>query len=158
TGQEFREARTAIANQGYKWLGTNKGDMGEALVQYARHMTDAVIQENPQFAPTLQAAGESYKMWMRMAGAARGATKGGKFDPADLLRAIKSQDPSTTGFARGDGVLQGYAQAAHVAMGGDKSTSLKDLVHIFSRHGLPSEVARGLVAPAGRAAKEASPY
>jgi hypothetical protein len=159
TGEEFRKARTAISGQAYKWFGTNKQDIGEALIETARHMTDVVSQENPQYAAPLQAAGEAYKLWMRMAAAAESsATSGGKFSPADALRAIKTQEPSGTGFATGDSVLQGYAQAAHQALGGDKTATIRDLVNVFARRGLPAQLYEQLAGPAGRGAKAATPY
>jgi hypothetical protein len=159
SGQEFREARTMIARQGYKWLGTNKEDIGEALVRTAEHMTDVVGQENPVYAAPLKAAGESYKLWLRMAAAASsGATAGGKFGPAEALRVIRTQDPTQSAFATGRSVLQGFSQAAHQALGGDRSYRIQDLFHLFARHGLPAQLYLALVGPAARAAKTASPY
>lgn len=157
TGPEFREARTRIAEQGYKFLGTNKHDIGEALVQTANHMTDAVVKENGVYGADLQKAGEAYKLWMRMAAAASKPGAGGKFSPKDMLEAIGRQE-SDSKIATGEGVLQGYSQAAHVAMGGDKRMSMADLMHIFARHGLPADMYRSVAGPAGRLGKAATPY
>lgn len=157
TGPEFREARTHIAEQGYKFIGTLKHDIGEALIQTANHMTTAVIRENPRFGPELQKAGDAYKLWMRMAAAASKPGAGGKFTPKDLLQAIGSQE-SNAKIATGEGVLQGYAQAAHDAMGGDKRMSIMDLMHVFARHGLPADMYRGLAGPVGRRIKDVTPF
>lgn len=156
-GEVYKKVQSDFSSRAASFLGTQKGDLGKALLHTIGELNDVLAEENPQFAGDLRRVNESFKMWARMREAAGQPTGHGKFMPSDLLQAIKNQDQTSgnAAFAKGDAVLQGFAEAADKAMAG-RAGSPMDLLHLFSRHGLPMEVARSVAQPAGRAMKAAS--
>jgi hypothetical protein len=154
-GPLFQRARSDLSGRARSFLGTNKDELGHALLETVAHLDDVVAQANPQFAPELSKANAAWRMFVRMRQAASGATGEGKFTPTDMLRATRRQERTASAFAKGDAPLQGYAEAANRAMNGERNPMA--LLHVFSRHGLPVEIARQLTGPVGRAAKTVSP-
>jgi hypothetical protein len=151
-GRELREARTDLMERASNLRGTNGDDIGRALEGVITHLNETIEKENPQFAPELKKASAAWRGFVRMQMAASGATSKGEFTPADLLRSIRRQDPTQGGFASGDAIFQRYAEAADAAMG-QRPASVRDLLHIFSRHGLLMQIPEQIAGPTARAGK-----
>lgn len=158
TGEQFKKMESDFNSRAMSYLGTQKDQLGRALLHTLSDLKEALAVENPAFAPELRRVNEAWKMWTRYRQAASGATSYGSFTPADLLRAIRGQDATAgrAAFAKGDSLLQKYAEVAHSAL--NERTSPWQLMHIFSGHGLPAEIAKQTLGPAGRAAKRLTPY
>lgn len=90
--------------------------LGTALQEVNEIMRDTIERGNPGKAEELSKARLAYRMLSRVEDASmRRATPDGVFTPADLLQALKA-DARRTGnrkaFARGDALLQEFAEAA----------------------------------------------
>lgn len=157
-GPAFKKAQSDLSSRAYAFLGTQKDDLGRALLMTVDRVNRALAEENPQFAPQLSATNNAFRLWARMRQAAGGATAAGRFSPADLLRAVRSQDPTSGrhAFATGDAVLQGYAEVGDRALGSPRA-SIWDLRNLFTRHGLPMELLRGIAGPSGRTLQRTTP-
>jgi hypothetical protein len=157
-GEEFKKVEHDLSSRAMSFLGTQKDELGKALLHTVSDLRDSLAKENPIYAPELSRVNEAWKMWTRMRQAAGGATKYGTFTPADLLRAIRTQDPTVgrSAFVNGDGVLQKYAEVAEKALG--QRSSPWELLHLFSGHGLPMAAARAATGPIARGAKRLTPY
>jgi hypothetical protein len=108
----------------------------------------------------LQKINEGWSMFYRVSKAASGATAQGKFTPTDLLRALRSSDPSQHGFARGtsmgDGTLQAYANLGDKALKGAHLGPL-DLVHALTSINHPlAALSRISAKPIGRTLPKAA--
>ena len=157
SGEDFKKVERDFGSRAMSYLGTQKDQLGRALLHTLSDLKEALAGENPTWAPELRRVNESWKMWTRYRQAASGATSHGTFTPDDLLRAIRSQDPTAgrAAFAKGDALLQKYAEAAHSLF--NERTSPMQLLHLFSREGLPWEIVKQTAGPLGRAAKRLSP-
>ena len=77
---------------------------------------DAITRQNPNYAQRLQDIDTAYAMFVRVENAAaRRVGSDGRFMPADLLQAIKSEEKSVRkrAFARGDSLMQGWGETAN---------------------------------------------
>jgi hypothetical protein len=95
-------------------------DLGDALNAVKVSLRDAMERQNPNFAPELQKINHAYAMFVRVQNAAqRRAVSGGVFTPGDLLAATKVSDKSVRkgAFARGDALLQDWAETAQKVIG-----------------------------------------
>lgn len=94
--------------------------VGEAIGDVQAALRSALTRSNPEQAEALKEINRAYSMVLRMenAGAAAGS-KEGVFTPAALRAATKAKDGSLNkrAFARGDAVMQDWAEAAEKALG-----------------------------------------
>jgi len=77
---------------------------------------DAIVRQNPNYAQRLNDIDTAYAMFVRVENAAaRRVGSDGRFTPADLLQAIKTEEKSVRkrAFARGDSLMQGWAETAN---------------------------------------------
>jgi len=77
---------------------------------------DAITRQNPNYGQRLQDIDTAYAMFVRVENAAaRRVGSDGRFTPADLLQAIKSEEKSVRkrAFARGDSLMQGWGETAN---------------------------------------------
>lgn len=92
------------------------------LIDDARgSLRDALIRQNPNSADLLKKIDMGYALFARAQGAAaRRASSQGLFTANDLLATIKSQDKTIrkSAFARGDALLQDYAEVAQRVLPG----------------------------------------
>jgi hypothetical protein len=153
SGTEWQAARHDLGERARRFLGTNNDDLGQALLDGIAHLDAALVKPTPQIAEELGNANNAWRLFVRMQQAA-GTKADGRFTPNDLWSAVRGQERGDRALATGDAPLQGYAQAGMRAL--NRSTSPADLLHVFSKFGLPMEVARNL-GPLGRGAKAASP-
>lgn len=105
------------------YTGSTDGDhqaLGQALQATQGVFRQALSDQNPAIAPQLNAANQSWAMFVRMRDAAsRLGGESGVFTPAQLRSAVRSGDKSAGkgAFARGDALLQDFADAAHATVG-----------------------------------------
>lgn len=94
--------------------------VGEAIGDVQSALRSALTRSNPEQAEALKEINRAYSMLLRMenAGAAAGS-KEGIFTPAALRAATKAKDRSLNkrAYARGDAVMQDWAEAAEKALG-----------------------------------------
>lgn len=94
----------------HRELGSALGDVVTALRENLERSSDPSVREE------LKKINTSWAMLTRLEGAAgRRAGSGGVFTTGDLLQAVKSADKSARKrtFARGDALLQDFAETAH---------------------------------------------
>jgi len=97
----------------HRELGGAIGDVVTALRENLERSSDPSVREE------LKKINTSWAMLTRLEGAAsRRATTGGVFTTGDLLAAVKSGDRSARKrtFARGDALLQDFAETAHTVL------------------------------------------
>lgn len=118
-GQTFKQVEselTALSAPYWSSQDAAQKQLGGALQEVNEILRDTLERGNPGKAEELAKARLAYRMLSRVEDASmRRATPDGVFTPADLLQALKS-DARRTGnrkaFARGDALLQEYAEAA----------------------------------------------
>lgn len=116
-GRAFKTAESELSNKATTYgRGTQDAELGDALHQVASLMRDSLAQQNPAQAAELRNINSAYAMFTRVRQAASGATSEGKFTPSDLLRAARRQAGAST-FARGDALMQTFAEAADKTLG-----------------------------------------
>jgi hypothetical protein len=94
--------------------------LGEAVSELQAIVRDSLARQHPNEAQRLQDINTAYAMFARIEGAAaRRASSTGVFTPGDLLGAIKAQDRTVRkrGFARGDALLQNWAETGNDVIG-----------------------------------------
>lgn len=95
-------------------------ELGRALNEAKGALREALTRSNPEQAQALSDINRAYAMLLRMenAGAAAGS-KEGVFTPAALRAATKAKDTSRNkrAFARGDALLQDWAEAGESVLG-----------------------------------------
>lgn len=157
-GQTFKRVQSDLGNRASSFLGTNNDDLGRALFTTLRHLNQTAVIDSPAVAADLTKVNESFMLYARMRQAAGGATSEGKFSPTDLLRAVRSQDPTSgrEAFATGDAALQKYGEMGYAALGQRRPPW--ELMDLFTRHGALAAAARGTIPPTGRGMKAATPY
>lgn len=153
-GKTFQKARSDLLGYARSWLGTNDNDLGQAVLRKVEHLQRGIADENPEWAPDLKRANESYRLWVRMRTAASDPRKEEKFTPDDMLKAVGQVDRGHTW--SGDRPLQAYSVAARHAMGQERA-GLMDLIRVFHRVGAPISLAEGAAGGAGRLAKAVTP-
>jgi hypothetical protein len=95
-------------------------DYADAINAVKTSIRGALTRQNPNYAAELQKVNQGYAMLVRIQNAAqRRVTSGGVFTPGDLLGAIKATDKSVrkSAFARGDALLQDWAEAGQKVIG-----------------------------------------
>jgi hypothetical protein len=110
-------------------------------------LRDELANQNPIVGPDLQKINDAFSMFARLrAASVRDADSRGRFEPHDLLQAMKSEDPSSgnSSFSRGRAPMQAFAEAGNEVIG----PSLTNRVPEMSR----SAVRVGADAMAGAAA------
>lgn len=94
--------------------------LGQAVDALNDAIHEGLRRQNPAQASRLDDIDRSYAMFVRVERAAnQSAVSGGRFTPGSLLTAIKTEEPSIRkrGFARGDALLQDWAQKAYDVIG-----------------------------------------
>jgi hypothetical protein len=94
--------------------------VGHAVDALNDAIHNGLRRQNPQQAQELDKVDLSYAMFVRIEDAAnRSAVANGRFTPGQLLQAIKGNEPTVRrrGFARGDSLMQDWAQTAYDVMG-----------------------------------------
>lgn len=117
-GEIYKQADSALRMLGDKYIKSSDAgqqEMGRLLYDVRAAMRDLAMRQNPTVAPELRKADAAYAMYMRMVDAStRRAGSGGEFTPADLMQVVAGGKASRRGaFARGDALMQTYAEAAN---------------------------------------------
>lgn len=122
-GETVQQIRSELRNFGRQYMSSPDAaqrQLGDAIRTLDMHLGDAVVRQNPTLAPQLRSIDQAYAMLVRVEGAAsRRVTSEGIFTPGDLLGAIKQTDvsPRHRNFARGDALMQEWAQGAQNVLG-----------------------------------------
>lgn len=119
SGEELKAVESGLRNFANEYRIS--GDPAQRELAYLVDDTrgalrDGLIRQNPKQAKALADVDRAYAMFVRVEGAAaRGATHYGVFTPNDLLQSIKQNDRTMRkgAFARGDALMQSYAELAH---------------------------------------------
>lgn len=124
--------------------------LGDAMHDVQSLITKSLIDQNPQYAKELKNIDSSWAMWTRLRRAGSKAGTEGEFSPYDLLQAAQREDKSAGkgAFARGDAILQPFAEAANKTFGkitppgsyGFPSTSLRRLFEELGPAGIGAGV------------------
>ena len=136
SGEAFKEIESTLGTdaRGYlKSMSYDERRLGNAYLELQGQLRDLLMRSNPDRAAELQAANTAYANMLRVQGAA-GATgsKEGVFTPAQLLASVRQLDPSLrkSSFARGNALMQDYAEAGKSVMGStvpDSGTAYRSL-------------------------------
>lgn len=119
-GPLFKKVDHDIGARAASFSGTNSKEIGEGLLLANKALRDEVAKANPQLAPYLTNIDNAWAMSIRLKNAAsRRADSEAKFTPSDLMLAIKDGDPSRhhSAFAKGDALMQEFAEQANRVMG-----------------------------------------
>jgi hypothetical protein len=98
-----------------------KRQLGDAIREVQASLRSAVERSAPQHADELKAVNEAFAKFVRVQKASSSvAAENGVFSPAQLLSAVKASDQSVRkgAFARGDALMQGFAENAKSVLGG----------------------------------------
>lgn len=116
-GTQLKGFESELGQQGKGYMGDASFDnrqLGDAILRAQNAVRDNLAQQNPQFAPQLQAINQGYANFARVRGAASAVKEDGPFTPNQLATAIRQQD-KTAGkgaFARGDALMQDLSDPA----------------------------------------------
>lgn len=118
SGNNLKQAQAAIRDKASQFARSNdayQSQLGQALKQLDEELRQLVTSSNPSFAKQLEAINKGYAVFKRaqQAGAMTGG-EAGKFTPAQLQRAVRSQDVSKDkrAFSEGTAYLQDLSDAA----------------------------------------------
>lgn len=123
TGEALKKAESEmsqLASSYSKSAMASERELGQAFGEAKTALREALARTNPEHAQELQDINRAYAMLLRMenAGAAAGS-KEGVFTPAALRAATKAKDTSRNkkAFARGDALLQPWAESGESVLG-----------------------------------------
>ena len=94
--------------------------LGDALSEVQSNLRGLLQRSNPDLAPQIQAANQAWALSRRVSiAAAKPNAEPGMFSPAQLVQAVRQADPTRnkTAFARGNALMQDYAEAAKQVLG-----------------------------------------
>ena len=117
-------------------------DLAEALGEVQGSLRDMVSRQNPAVAPQIAAANQGYANLVRVEGAAGSSgANSGAFTPAQLKNAVRASDSSVrkSGFARGNALMQDYAEAGNEVLPNkvpDSGTPLRGTLNLLTGAGL----------------------
>jgi hypothetical protein len=117
-GGNLKEAEGALRDIANRYRASTDPDqrtMAALLDDTRGALRDALIRQNPQHADALRNIDRGWAILTRLQDASvRSKARMGNFTPADLLNAIAKQDKTVrkSAFARGDAMLQDYAETA----------------------------------------------
>jgi len=106
------ELRRLAANYSRDPAAPNN-ELGKVLYEAADELMDAMVAQNPKFAPQLQQTNAAYRGYRVLAGAAKGADDG-IFNTSQLKRSVLRGDRSKNGdaAAQGQAFMQGFSNDA----------------------------------------------
>ena len=123
TGRALKDAESELgqlaASYGRSAMAGER-ELGKALGEAKGAIKEALSRTNPEHAEALNEINRAYAMLLRMENAAGAAgSKEGVFSPAALRAAAKAKDTTRNkrAFARGDALLQDWAEAGEKALG-----------------------------------------
>jgi hypothetical protein len=134
-GQTLKDVESELRQEaeGYqRSSAAGERNLGNYLGELHRALMDSVKRQNPNSADLLDRIDSGYAMFATARDAAnRGAIKEGVFMPSDLLNIIK-QKAGKNQFARGDALLQTYAETAQRVLPGKMPDSgTPERLHAF---------------------------
>lgn len=124
TGETLKKSESEIRTIADRYRASpdaDQRDLASSLDDVRGAMRDALLRQNPSNGDLLKAIDTGWAMLVRAQSAAtRRATSEGVFTANDLLQTIKSQDKSVRkgSFARGDALMQLYAEAGQKVLPG----------------------------------------
>lgn len=129
SGDALKKAESEIGELARSYRSSamaSERELGQAFGDAQAALRQALVRANPQHAAELKDINRAYAMLARLenAGAAAGS-KEGVFTPAALRAATKAKDTSRNkkAFARGDALLQPWAEAGESVLGGGMPNS-----------------------------------
>lgn len=145
SGATFKDMESRLGNIA-STLSRNENpyqrDVGQAAKELQRVMRGVLERSNPDKQGELSAINEAYAKFLRVQEAAgRVTSEGGVFTPEALTSATRTLDPSKrkSGFARGNAVMQEFAENAKSVMGNrvpDSGTATRGAVSALAALGL----------------------
>lgn len=94
--------------------------LGDSLQQMQGNLRDLLRDSNPQLAPQIDAANQTWALSRRvMLASTKGGEEPGVFGPGQLQQVVRQLDPTRnkTAFARGNATMQDWAEAAKSVLG-----------------------------------------
>lgn len=144
-GKTLKQVESDLGQIATKFRGSADSfqrSVGEAVGDVQASIRSALARSNPDHAQTLRDINRAYAMQIRLenAGAAAGS-KEGVFSPAALRAAVKAKDTSRNkrAFARGDALLQDFAEAGERTLGStmpNSGTADRTLMALMAGGGL----------------------
>lgn len=120
-GQTMKGVESELTNlaKGYKGSAdAAQRQLGHAIDEVNDAMRGALTRQYPSLAPALSKINSAYAMFKRVEDAAsRSAIGESRFTPGQLLQAVKVGKANKAAFARGDALLQDWAEGAQKVMG-----------------------------------------
>lgn len=145
TGPSFKEVESELGRLARMYRNSPVGDerqLGGAFLELQSTLRDWLARSNPKVAPELAKANEAYANLLRVEGAAgKPGADPGVFTPAQLQSAVRQLDPTLRhrAFARGDALMQDYADAGRNVLGArlpDSGTPYRGLMATLLGGGL----------------------
>lgn len=117
-GDQLKGLESELGSQGKGYLGDtsfDKKQLGSAIMQAQSAVRDNLADQNPTYAPQLQAINQGYANYARVRAAASAVKEDGPFTPNQLATAIRQQDKSAGKgqFARGNSLMQDLSDPAN---------------------------------------------
>ena len=118
SGESFKRTQSELRRLGTQYRKSPDMDqrqLGDALSQVAKDLTDVLKRSDPARKAALDRADEAYMGFIRVQRAATSlGAEGGEFSPSQLLNAVKATDRSMNkgAFARGDAPFESWAENA----------------------------------------------
>lgn len=124
SGQEWQTAKSQLGDLIRRYASSTDADqgmLGDALSNVQASLHNGLARSNPAYASEISKANASWALFKRLQDAAAygGKNTEGVFTPAQLLSSIRKMDSSVDkgAFARGNALLQNFAQAGQSVLG-----------------------------------------
>lgn len=123
SGEALKRMQSEIGGKARNYLGSSSAserDLGAAFQELHNVLRGVIQRSNPMHAGTLAKNDEAYAMLLRIQKASTAAgSKEGVFSPAAMRSAVRAMDKSLNKrqFARGDALMQDFAESAESVMG-----------------------------------------
>lgn len=121
TGEDMKLVDKGLGQIRRDYLGdpaVTSQQIGQKLTEFQGALRDLVAQQNPQFAIPLQRANAAWNNLVRVQLAVtKAGANDGFFTPSQLQSAVKQMETYAGSFAKGEGVMQDFSNAAVKELG-----------------------------------------
>ena len=121
TGNSFKDAEEVLTSEAKNYMTGSPDDrkLAQGIYDTLDTIRQGLAEQNPEYAPKLQALNKGWAVLTRIEGAVKGSSDNGVFTPSQLQNTVRTMDNAVRhrAFARGEALLQPLSNAAKNVLG-----------------------------------------